>query len=147
MLKYCAPAFILFCILLSCKSKGKSNSAESAELIRLNEMYDSAIVHHNAALLKRLYAEDFIYTNPEGKVLTRDEQTASIVNSEINLTQGKSSEVRVKIYGKSAVLTGLFSAIGSYRGNPLTVNERYTSVWVKSDSSWQMVAEQGNVLK
>lgn len=110
-------------------------------------MYDSAIVHHDAALLKRLYAEDFIYTNPEGKVLTRDEQTASIVNSEINLTQGKSSEVRVKIYGKSAVLTGLFSAIGSYRGNPLTVNERYTSVWVKSDSSWQMVAEQGNVLK
>jgi ketosteroid isomerase-like protein len=138
---------LLTVIILACKSKGKSTAADSSELMQLNALYDSALVHHDIETLKRLYAEDFVYTNPEGKLLTREQQTNSIANSEINLTQGKSSDVTVKVYGKAAVMTGLFSATGSYRGNPLTVNERYTAVWVRTDSSWQMVAEQGNVVK
>ncbi len=138
---------IFLSFLWACKSKGKGNAAESAELVRLNDLYDSALVHHDAGLLKRIYSEDFIYTNPEGRVLTRDEQTNSVVNSEINLVQGKSSDVKVRLYGKAAVVTGLFTASGSYRGNPLTVNERYTAFWIRNDTSWQMVAEQGNVVK
>jgi ketosteroid isomerase-like protein len=133
--------------LASCGSKGKTNTAAETELLRLNTLYDSALMHHDATTLKRLYADEFVYTNPEGKLLTKEQQTTSIASSEINLVEGKSTEVIVKVYGKTAVMTGLFSGKGTYRGNPLTVNERYTAVWIKTDTSWQMVAEQGNVIK
>jgi ketosteroid isomerase-like protein len=144
-----AIALILFAtsLLGSCGSKGKTNTPVETELLRLNNLYDSALMHHDATTLKRLYADEFVYTNPEGKLLTKEQQTTSIASSEINLAEGKSTDVIVKVYGKMAVMTGLFSGKGTYRGNPLTVNERYTTVWIKTDTSWQMVVEQGNVVK
>ncbi len=137
----------LMAIILSACGKGKSGVGAESELIRLNNLYDSAIVHEDITTLKRLYAKDYVYTNPEGKLLTKDEQTTSISSSEIKWHEGKSTEVRVKVYGKMAIVTGLFVARGDYRGNPLNINERYTSVWMKGDTSWQLIAEQGNVIK
>ena len=145
MLKIITLSFLTTIIFFSCKSKGKIN--EEPELLRLNNLYDSALVHNDTAVLKRLYADDFIYTNPEGKVLTKEQQINSIAVSEMNWETGKSEDVKVKIFGDAAVTTGSFLATGNYRGNPVTINERYTTVWAKTDTSWQIVAEQGNVIK
>ena len=98
-------------------------------------------------MLGRLYAKDFIYTNPDGKLLTKEQQMTSIAASEMKWDNGKSEDVKVKVYGQTAVMTGAFYAKGNYRGNPVTINERYTAVWLKTDTSWQMIAEQGNIIK
>jgi ketosteroid isomerase-like protein len=140
---------VIFTVLLvsGCKSKKKTQDGADQQLMRLNNLYDSALIRHDTATLKRLYAEDFVYTNPEGKVLTRQEQVTSIAVSEVNWESGRSEDVKVKIFDNTAVMTGAFLAKGNYRGNPLTIQERYTAVWIKTDTSWQMVAEQGNIIK
>lgn len=145
MLKIIIGSLLAATIFFNCKSKEKIN--EEPELLRLNNLYDSALVHNDTGVLKRLYADDFIYTNPEGKVLTKEQQINSIAVSEMNWETGKSGDVKVKILGNAAVTTGSFLANGNYRGNPVTINERYTTVWVKTDTSWQIVAEQGNIIK
>ena len=145
MLKIITLSLLAGTIFFNCKSKEKVN--EEPELLRLNNLYDSALVHNDTGVLKRLYADDFIYTNPEGKVLTKEQQINSIAVSEMNWETGKSGDVKVKILGNAAVTTGSFLASGNYRGNPVTINERYTTVWVKTDTSWQIVAEQGNIIK
>lgn len=145
MLKIITVPVLAALIFFNCKSKEKAN--EEPELLRLNNLYDSALVNNDTAVLKRLYADDFIYTNPEGRILTKEQQVNSIAVSEMNLEAGKSEDVKVKIFGNTAVMTGSFLAKGNYRGNPITINERYTTVWIKTDTSWQMVAEQGNIIK
>ena len=145
MLKLITTSLLAGIIFFNCKSKEKVN--EEPELLRLNNLYDSALVHNDTGVLKRLYADDFIYTNPEGKVLTKEQQITSIAVSEMNWETGKSEDVKVKIFDDAAVMTGSFSAKGNYRGNPVTINERYTTVWIKTDTSWQIVAEQGNIIK
>jgi len=138
-------SLLVMAIFFNCKSKEKVN--EEPQLLRLNKLYDSALVNNDAAVLKRLYADDFIYTNPEGKVLTKEQQINSIAVSEMNWETGKSEDVKVKIFGDAAVMTGSFFAKGNYRGNPVTINERYTAFWIKTDTSWKMIAEQGNIIK
>jgi ketosteroid isomerase-like protein len=145
MLKIITVSLFTMTIFFSCKSKEKLN--EEPELVRLNNLYDSALVNNDTSVLKRLYADDFIYTNPEGKVLTKEQQITSIAVSEMNWEAGKSEDVKVKIFDGAAVMTGSFLAKGNYRGNPVTINERYTAVWIKKGDTWQMVAEQGNVIK
>ena len=146
MLKTITTLWLITVILVSCTSKEKISGAE-AELIRLNNLYDSALLYKNQEVLGRLYAKDFIYTNPDGKLLTKEQQMTSIAASEMKWDNGKSEDVKVKVYGQTAVMTGAFYAKGNYRGNPVTINERYTSVWLKTDTSWQMIAEQGNIIK
>lgn len=147
MLKIITPAIFITLLVAGCKSKTNPNEGADQQLLRLNTYYDSSLVHHDTAALKRLYADDFVYTNPEGKLLTRQEQITSIAVSEMKWETGRSKDVKVKIYGDMAVMTGNFSAKGNYRGNPLTIQERYTAVWIRKDTSWQMVAEQGNIVK
>ena len=147
MLKTIIAASFITIVVYGCKSKEKASDPADQELIRLNNTYDSAIIAHDTATLRRLYADDFVFTNPEGKLLSRQEQITSIAVSEVNWEAGRSEDVKVKIYDNTAVMTGAFFAKGSYRGNPLTINERYTAVWIKTDTSWQMVAEQGTIVK
>jgi ketosteroid isomerase-like protein len=53
----------------------------------------------------------------------------------------------VRVYGKTAVMTGQFTAKGTFKGKNIDVRERYTAVWVKQNGRWQLVAEQGNFIK
>lgn len=144
-MKYFFTALFFITMIVACGKKGSSGA--EAKLIDLNNQYDSALIKNDLDALNRLYAEDFVYTNPEGKVLNKAEQIANIKASEIKLEQGSSSNVKVKVYGNTAVMTGNFIAKGNYRGNPVNINERYTVTWIKTDTSWQMVAEQANVVK
>jgi len=137
---------VLTAIILSCNSKDKLNKGAEAQLLRLNYLYDSALLIQDTGFLKRLYAEDFVYTNPEGKLLNKNEQIISIAVSEMKWDAGKSDDVRVKIYDDIAVMTGAFRASGTYRGNPISIHERYTAVWKQKDTTWQMIAEQGNII-
>jgi ketosteroid isomerase-like protein len=138
---------LVLLVLAACKSKTESGEDKQASIISLNNLYDSAIVKRDTGVLKRLYADDFVYTNPEGKLLTRDQQITSILVSEMNWAEGRSKDVKVNLYGDVAVMTGAFLANGNYRGNPVTIHERYTTVWVRTDTTWKIVAEQGNIIQ
>lgn len=144
-MKYFFTGLFITTLIVACGKKGSSGA--EAKLRELNNQYDSALLKNDLDALNRLYAEDFTYTNPEGKVLNKAEQIANIKASEIKLEQGLSTNVKVKVYGNTAVMTGNFIAKGNYRGNPVSINERYTVTWIKTDTSWQMVAEQANVVK
>lgn len=131
--------------LAACNNKKGTSNAE-AKLLQLNKQYDSALIKQDLEALNRFYSDDFVYTTPEGKVLNKQEQIASVKASEVKLEQGQSNLVKVKVYGDAAVMTGNFIAKGNYRGNPVSINERYTMMWVKTDTSWQITAEQSNVI-
>ena len=133
--------------LLACNADKPATTDETAELLRLNTLYDSALIHHDTVVLNKLYAPGFTYTNPDGKLLDRQQQLLSIASSEMKWEYGKSEDVKVLLYNQTAIVTGILQAKGSYRGNPVTIHERYTAVWVKSNQQWQLVAEQGNIIK
>lgn len=134
----------LFGLLLSC-----TNKAEKAEqeLLYMNAKYDSALVQNNIQVLDSIYADDFIYTTPDGEVRDKQQELTLMKKGELKLDWGKSEDVRVKVYGNAAVVTGKFIATGTFRNNPINIHERYSSFWVKADDRWQMVAEQGNFIK
>jgi ketosteroid isomerase-like protein len=144
MIRFIISIFTL-AILAACNNK-KGTSNTETKLLELNKQYDSALIKQDLEALNRFYSEDFVSTTPEGKVLNKLEQIASIKASEVKLEQGQSSLVKVKVYGNAAVMTGNFIAKGNYRGNPVSINERYTMMWVKTDTSWQITAEQSNVI-
>ena len=133
--------------VVACGDKKTAQADPPAELIDLNKRYDSALLNQDTAVLRSMYATDFIYTNPDGRVLNKEQQLLNVATSEMKWESGGSDEIKVSVYGNMAILTGAFRARGSYRANPLTVQERYTSVWIKTDTSWLMVAEHSNIIR
>ena len=112
-----------------------------------NAEYDVAIMRGDVAALERIFADEFIYTNPQCEVLNKQQQIAALSTGDLKLEDAKSDDVRVRIYGETAVMTGRFTARAGLEGKAVNINERYTAVWVRRDGRWQLVAEQGNLKK
>jgi ketosteroid isomerase-like protein len=116
-------------------------------LLRANREYDEALVRGDAEALERIYADEFVYTTFDGEVRDKSRQLAFTRSGDLKLESGRSDDVRVRVYGNAAVMTGRFTARGQFRGERIDVRERYTAVWVKSRGRWRLVAEQGNEIK
>ncbi|HKV35093.1 MAG TPA: nuclear transport factor 2 family protein [Pyrinomonadaceae bacterium] len=117
------------------------------ELIEANREYDEALVRGDVTILERLYSEEFVYTTPDGEVRDKAQQLAFMRTGDLRLESGQSDDVRVRIYGNTAVMTGRFTATGKFRDKSIDIRERYTAVWVKKAGRWRLVAEQGNLIK
>jgi ketosteroid isomerase-like protein len=49
-------------------------------------------------------------------------------------------EVQVRIYGDTAVETGLSTMVGQDEGKVVPRDNRFTRVWVKQEGNWRLVA-------
>ena len=52
---------------------------------------------------------------------------------------GAISDVKVSVYGKVAVMTGLNRSQASFKGMDASGEYRFTDVFVKRDGRWQVV--------
>jgi ketosteroid isomerase-like protein len=125
----------------------EASSQAERELLQANEQYDRAIMGADVAALERIFADEFIYTNPKAEVLDKKQQIAALSSADFKLTEAASDDVRIRVYGNTAVMTGRFTAKTESGGKSEMIEERYTAVWVRRDGRWELVAEQGNLKK
>lgn len=141
--------FVIVAVVATWFSLAAAHAYSDAEqeLVTMNEKYDAAIMRGDGPALQGILAEEFIYTNPKCEVLNKQQHIAVLRKRELKLEDAKSTDVRVLIYGKTAVTTGNFTARAVVDGKPIMIDERYTAVWVRRAGDWQLVAEQGNLKK
>jgi ketosteroid isomerase-like protein len=140
--------FVLVSLVLTTSAAlGQTPRRIERELLKANQEYDEALMRSDAAALDRIYSDDFIYTTPDGEVRDKAKQLAFTKRGDLRLESGRSDDVRVRVYGNTAVMTGRFTAKGRFRESLIDIRERYTAVWVKTQGRWQLVVEQGNFIK
>ena len=122
--------------------ESSSDRKAESEILKINEEFDKAIVSRDAAAYERILADDFIFTDFKGNVFNKKQEIEKVRTGDLKFESGKSADVRVKIFGKTAVVTGKFTAKGQSKNQNFTFAERYTAVFVKRNGRWQMVAEQ-----
>lgn len=115
-------------------------------LLKINKEYDDALVAGDIKALELIFADEFVYTSTSGEVVNRAQQLEVIKSGGLKIASGISEDVEVRLYGDIAIVTGRFVARGEFKGKGFDSIERYTSVWLKRDRRWQLVAEQGTLV-
>ncbi|HXG91649.1 MAG TPA: nuclear transport factor 2 family protein [Blastocatellia bacterium] len=131
------------------KSSDATTPATSAspveqELLKLEREWLDAYTNRNAAAMERIEADDFTITYPDGRVLTKADEVASMKTpAPAGPRPALSTEdTRVRVYGDTAVVTGVLIQKMTNNGHETTIRERYTDVYVKRNGRWQAVASQ-----
>lgn len=119
-----------------------ANNKAEREVLQANEAYDAAIVSRDVDAYQKIVADEFIFTDFKGAVFNKSQEIEKIKTRKIKFISGKSDDVRVRIYGKTAVVTGRFRAEIIGDGKNYSFAERYTAVFVKQSGHWQLIAEQ-----
>ncbi len=120
-------------------------SGDDAEtLMALERTWASAVMMHDAAPLEGFLADDFMQTSETGEVRDREETIARVRSGTAVFSSGGLDDMRVRLYGDAAVVTGRFTAEGQSGDEAFTVNVRWTDTFVRRDGRWLCVASQSS---
>jgi len=101
----------------------------------------AAVVKGDVARLEKETSDDYTFINLNGQ-LSGKAQMDAIKSGTIKLTSNELSDLKVRVYGDTAVVTGRSDAKGTIGGGPSRGPVMFTRVYVKKDGRWQSVAFQ-----
>lgn len=115
------------------------NNRAEEELVGVAHAWDQAMVTNAAEAIGAYMADDWIIIGPNGSI--GDKATFLELVRSGNLTHDvmESHELKVRVYGDTAVVTARGVSGGRYRGKPFHLVERVSCVFVRQQGSWRCV--------
>jgi ketosteroid isomerase-like protein len=117
----------------------KSESVEQ-ELIKLENGWLQAFFEKDAAFADRFLADDYLGTDEHGNVRTKAQEIEEIKAGEHLSTSGVLDNVKVRVFGDAAVVTGRYVMKGVFKGKPYSSPYLWTDTFIMRDGRWQCVA-------
>ena len=96
--------------------------------------------------LRRIYADDFLGIGPTGVARNKADVIADFTSHALTYQSITTAEVRVRVYGNTAVETGRSTMVGQDRGKAVPRDNRFTRVWVLTAGRWQLVANHYSLM-
>src|SRR5437867_12552808 len=107
------------CLMLLVVATGqemRTASGEESKIVALETAWNLAEVHKNGNAVGGLLADDFVYTEFDGTLMDKGQYLASFTNATYHPQQIASSEMKVHMYGSTAIVTGVYRDQGSNKG-------------------------------
>ena len=132
---------------LSVVSPGAAQAptATDQEVLNLDRALIDALFTKNRARFEPLLADDYVYIHSNGTVTNRDEEIGQTMASDVKWTASKLSNLKIRVYGDAAVVTGTLTHTGSARGY-VGGARLVTHLWVKRNGRWQTVGGQSTIV-
>lgn len=121
-------------------------AANAQQIVDLDRKRMDAMCRQDAASLEAILADDLIYTHSSARLDTKQSLIGGMRSGAAVYRSIETSDVKAQDYGDAVVLTGTARIQVDANGKPLTLNVRFTDVYVNKDGRWQMVAWQSTRL-
>src|SRR5689334_18147114 len=113
-----------------------------AMIERADRTFAAAMVKADLTALANAYADDYVFTDPTGRVSHKAELLNGFARGVIKIRSQEISDVQVTVYGDVAVEIGRLVSQATREGKDSSGTFRFTRVWVDRNSRWQTVAFQ-----
>jgi ketosteroid isomerase-like protein len=126
------------------ESEQESTDKKTEQEIRQQiEKYHTALLQRDIPVLEKIWADDYVFVNAVGDILTKAQRLANIKSARTTLESLNDEEdITVRVYQNSAVATSRLTIKGQYSGQSTSGQYRSTHVWVKGPAGWQLVSNQ-----
>src|SRR5262245_39233500 len=117
------------------------NAGTEQIIKKLEQEWVEAYTKRDVAFLERILADDYTFITPGGTILDKKRQIDDL-KSGAAPSVFHFSELKVRVYGDAAVVTGKSTVKGKLRDQDITGEYRFTRVFVNRGPHWQCVAAQ-----
>jgi len=118
-----------------------TDSQVEHEVRRMNSEWVTALLQRDTATLARIMARDCTFTYPlEGD--GTEQFIADVGSGDLTMESMTRDNVEVRVFGQTAVLTGVDTAKWLYKGHVIQGYYRTIQVYAAREGRWQMVAIQ-----
>jgi ketosteroid isomerase-like protein len=127
--------------------KPNADDSQATKLVMMERMWNEAQVNRDARALDGMIGPQFVDTEYDGEVSDKVKFLADIKDPQFKPASMNIQDVKVSMYGDSAVIIGPYHAKGTYQSKPYEHVGRFTDTWVFTDGRWQCVASHTSLLK
>jgi len=117
------------------------NSTEEI-IAGLEKQRFAAMVNKDFVFLEKINADDLVYCHSSGLVDTKASFIQTLKDGKLAYKVMDAEELRVRVYGKTAIINGIAVAKIISNGQEINTKFRFTDVYVKRKKSWQLVTWQ-----
>lgn len=125
----CAPAF------------AQKGGLQSLDTQRFKAMFEK-----DTSFLKKVLADDLVYTHSNGLVESKQAHLAAISGGKTVYKRMESESMELRKYGKTLIINGVIKAKGSLNGNDFDIRLRYTDVYIRHRGTWLLHTWQSTKL-
>lgn len=139
--------FCLFSLSLVAGQEASKTSSVEDQIKKQEQNWAQATVKEGAAAVDQYEADDIIDTDPSGRVTDKTQDKTDLSSGDLKFQSIELSELKVHVYGDTAVAAGTSTVKGTYKGQDISGKYRFTDVWVKRNGKWHAVASQSTKLQ
>ncbi len=118
------------------------------KLKALEQSWEGSYLTHDATIIDKLVAEDFVGTSSSGKLGNKATMLSEAKKDTNVYKTAESTDMIVHSFGSNvAVVTGLVRESGKNKsGKTFSHSYRFTDTWVERNGEWQCVAAHAMAL-
>jgi len=109
------------------------------ELIAVAHEWDQAMIENDAAAIGQYMADDWVIIGSDGSVGDKATFLGLVKSGTLSHDVMQSSDLHVRVYGETAVVTAQGISGGKYQGKLFHEVERSTCVFVRQQRVWKCV--------
>jgi ketosteroid isomerase-like protein len=112
------------------------------EVLRVEKGFVDAIARNDPEGIERFVADDWIIINADGGIIDKERFLGVVNSGALTHEMMESDDVRIRVYGDSAVVSALTRSKGKFMGQEFSMRERSTDVFVRLEGHWRCVLTQ-----
>jgi ketosteroid isomerase-like protein len=109
------------------------------KILGLESQWNAAYKQSDVSAMNSLLADDFIITEEDGSTFSKPGYIAHNGNSSMRVEISDMSDLKVRIHGNTAVVTGMYHEKGTEKGKVYEYYDRFTDVWMNNKGAWQVI--------
>ncbi len=145
-MKYIRVVVLIGMLVTLSQVWAQTPSAPEQELLKVENNWGDALLKNDVAELERIYADEYLFTDPEGVTWNKSQDLANTKSGASKITSFKMEDMKVHVYGGAAVVTGKAILEGTFQGKDISGTHRFTDTFVKRAGRWQCVATQSTLV-
>ena len=117
------------------------------QIKELERSRQNAFIRGDTARIERQTADDYTTINAAGLVSDKPRMMASLASGRTKVLSVTLDDLKARVYGDVAVLTGIYRDVNVSGGVERRVNARFTRIFALKQGTWLAVAYQQTLLQ
>jgi ketosteroid isomerase-like protein len=110
-----------------------------------NERYE-AMKNRDMTAMDRLHADGLVFINTKGRLLNKAEYLEEVRSGNLKFLSVDTDEYHFFVYGDTVIMNGRANSVVEYHGVVNKKPRRFTSVFIKLQGQWKLVAHQATLI-
>ena len=133
--------FALLVLLVSTLALPQDKGDET-KVIAFENLWNQMQINHDADAMEKMLDSDFVFTDYDGKVMSKSQFLTSIRDRSNQLTVEASEDMKLYRHGDTLIVIGATHEKGALNGRSYQHKGRFTDTWVRQNGTWICIASQ-----